>query len=155
MRSVLWVLLLGLTSVSCRSPHSAFQSPQPAEETIALYSSPVDPPHPIYVGHVATTNSLDRDLPIRVLVMGNVVRPGWLTIPKGTTALGAIRRAGGFSWGSSNVLFIKRGGQKYKYSLVWEPLAPELDYRIWYGENGAPSDFLLEAGDALTVPSGL
>jgi SLBB domain len=161
------LVLVALAFAGCRSPNPAWGTSDSAEETIP-FSLGVDPPARPHIGHIVRTNSLDPNQTIRVLVSGQVKQPGWVTVPKGTTVLGAIKRAGGFaSVGASYYVRITRGTAKYAYKLATEPLrhtAPD-HYRIWYGpytwsnskgrklmDKRARSDVVLEPEDQVHVP---
>jgi protein involved in polysaccharide export with SLBB domain len=103
--------------------------------------------------------------------MGEVNNPGWINAPDGITALGAIKRAGGFvRIGASREVRITRGTTIFVYLLAMEPLGPESpnEYRIWYApfewsktrrreviDRHWRSDVVLQDGDKVLVPGGM
>src|SRR5437870_2389311 len=92
-----FLVAFGLACAGCRSSHPRPLCSGATEETIASSLGPVDSPPRPHIGHIVATNTLEPNRTIRALVAGEVNRPGWLTIAKGTTVLGAIKRAGGFT----------------------------------------------------------
>jgi hypothetical protein len=164
-------LLAGAFALSiggcCSAPRPALAQTTPTE-TLVFTLGPVDPPRQSHIGHIVATNSLNTNQTVRVLVMGSVNNPGWVNAPEGTTALGAIKRAGGFvRIGASYYLRIMRGTTTYAYVLATEPLGPEFpnEYRIWYGpyewsqmrqrnvvNRHSRSDVVLQDGDKVFVP---
>lgn len=150
-RIILWLLLVAAASLSCRSPHIVGSSTDAAEETIALSPGPVDPPPRTYIGHIANTNLVNANLTIKVFV-GGTLNPGEITLPKGTTVLGAIRRGGGFREGDGGEVRLIRSGHTYLLRLCRKPLALSGHYRIAYGDEKVCSDFRLEDGDRVVVP---
>ena len=155
----------------CRTPPLAPASASAVDETILVCTGPKDPPPRDYIGHIVATNAVDRSSTIRVRVSGCVKTPGEITVPRGTTVLGAVKRAGGFVLASSNYVWIERGQKASMYVLVHEPLVPELPghYRVWYAgyecgpatgwrgiiDKQSQSDVPLEDSDWVVVPSGL
>jgi hypothetical protein len=167
MRLPLLLFGLGLIVAGCRTFHPARLTPLASEQTITFAVGPIDPPRDNYIGHIVAINSVEPDHTIRVLVGGCINRPGWIKVPKGTTVLGAIKRAGGFDWGASSCVRIVRGPLTYQCKLAFESFGPEFrgHYFIWYcAEKYSPawggsyildkrvrSDIVLEAGDKILV----
>jgi SLBB domain len=166
------LLLLGVALVGCRSSHPAVSSSDLCgEDTIPFALGPGDPPPTTPIGHIVRTNSLESGQMLLVDVYGHVNQPSRITVPKGTTALQAIKRAGGFdNISASHYLHIKRGGTTHAYKLATEALSPELPnhYLIWYGpytwsnwrgrevvDRRARSDVVLQPGDLVLVPGAL
>lgn len=168
-----WLLAAYSAAVlaGCRTPPLAPAPASAVDETILVCAGPKDPPPRDYIGHIVATNTLDRSSTIRVRVSGCVKNPGEITVPKGTTVLRAVKRAGGFVLASSNYIWIERGQKAAMYVLVHEPMVPDLPghYSVWYaGYDCGPatgwrgkinkqsqSDVLLEDSDWIVVPSGL
>ncbi len=131
-------VVVGLGLTGCQSPHPAEPS-LAGDNTIAFHVGPVDPPRPRYIGHIVATNVVNSDETITVLVFGAVGTPGWITVPKGTTVLAAIKRASGFAGGAGGCVRITRGERQYEYRLTKKSLGPESPghYAIWFGPEGA------------------
>ncbi|PWU07951.1 MAG: hypothetical protein C5B50_30590 [Verrucomicrobia bacterium] len=156
----------------CRSSSPAGGAPiTTSAEAISFCLGPIDPPRPTYIGHIVRTNSLDPTQRVRVLVLGCVNQPGWVTVPKGSTVLGAIKIAGGFERrGASWYVQVVRGSKTYLYELTTGALSRKSrdEYLIWYGpcqwsirsgsyvvDKRSRSDVVLEDEDKVLVPSVL
>jgi hypothetical protein len=164
-------ILLAFVLAGCRSSHPTLSSSDLPPETILFTLGPVNPPPGTHIGHIMRTNSVDLSQMMEVDVCGCVNKPGRVSVPKGATALQAIKKAGGFEKiGASYYLRIKRGGATYGCLLATKSLSPEMHnhYLIWYvpyewsearGRNvvdrQARSDFLLQPGDLVFVPGVL
>ena|ERR1043165_1486564 len=138
MHQSAYCLLFGAVALSigtaCSAPRAALVE-KASSETIVFAVGPVDPRPQSNIGHIVATNSLNTNRTVRVLVNGAANNLGWMNVPEGTTALGAIKRAGGFPRiGASRGLRITRGTKMFAYMLAMEPLGPESpnEYRIWY-----------------------
>ena len=99
---------------------------------------------------VLRTNPVRADTVMQLKVGGEVQHPGTIEVPKGTTALEAIAKAGGFTPCSRlKTIVLLEGGKKYSLHTHRQK-KPFSKPRIWYG--GVSSDRVLEPGAWIFVP---
>src|SRR5690606_36755726 len=92
---------------------------------------------------VTAAVSLGRLRSIRVMVLGEAVRPGSYTLPAGVTVTGALFRSGGVSRiGSLRAIEVRRNGK----------VAATLDLYEMLLKGASRGDIQLLPGDAIFIP---
>lgn len=107
-----------------------------------------------YRGYVVKTNSARAGGIIRVQIVGEVTRPGWLSVPQGTTVLEAITEAGGFSDFAlaKRIQVTDAVGKTTRLPLHRQEMSPQLPSRVWCGPS--LGDYVLEPNSRVYVPRG-
>jgi len=135
-------ILLLLVATGCRSPYTT-----QSDKSIRL---PAPKSDDIFQYQVLRTNNLSSDQTIFVNIRGQVNRPGFVELPKGSTLLEAVIQAGGFNQQAAfRKLYVTQGGKRYFYTLQQKNDWRTCHCFAWYGEV---SDILLENGAEINVP---
>lgn len=106
---------------------------------------------------IRNTNELSVQKWITVKVGGEVFRPNTYQLPEGTTVLGAIKSAGGFtSFAFAKKIRVAQGGKNYALRLQRETYGWKRRERVWYPDvHSSKNDFGLEDGATITVDRSL
>jgi SLBB domain-containing protein len=105
-----------------------------------------------YRGYVVKTNSARAGGIIRVQIVGDVTRPGWLSVPQGTTVLEAIKEAGGFGEFAlaKRIQVTDTAGKTTTLPLHRQKMSPQLPSRVWCGAG--QGDYILQPNSRVYVP---
>ena len=124
-----------------------------------------------FSAHICRSSAPDTNTVIRVIVDGEVQRPGPVDLPGGSTILDAIKQTGGFTdFASTKFLVVQRRGSRIGFMLRREPLGVGFrnHYRVWYvrgrwnatrqreefADQDARGDATLESADYIHVSRG-
>lgn len=93
---------------------------------------------------VLQTNEVDPDSLIKVFVGGEVRYPGYLMVPRGTTVLAAIAKAGGFTdFSALKEIKVTQDNKPYRLHPRWQ------NGQVWYGDG--MGDYVLQPGTIIHI----
>jgi hypothetical protein len=153
----LLLLALALALCGCSSPAGK----RPTSEPVSVR---IPDPHSDHVvrARVALPRERQWGPTITVTVGGEILRPGSVNLPGGSTLLEAISRCGGFTdfAYSKKIVLVRQSRELRLYRFSKFGLSRRYDI-VWYSEpvpedhrrtQAHPTDFILEDGDQILVP---
>ena len=155
---IIGLVVIATLSAGCRTPSEDLKVPR-YEQTA-------------YYGHIARGSAPDTNSVITVVVGGEIHQAGPVQVPRGSTILDAIKRAGGFTdFAHARRIVVERAGSRISFMLRREEMGVGFrsHYRIWYVpsrpnleahrdepvDSTLKTDAVLEPDDRIYVPRAM